>query len=212
MRLVLSNSKLQFFVLFFFYICKVQAGFVHPGGVHTLDDLNRMKEKVNAQISPWVDAYNLLINNSKAQNYYKASPAVNVGGTVRQQAARDATAAYYNMLRWYISGDASYANCAIGILNAWSSKVNAVVSGELFQIPVMMFVQAAELARGYPGWAAVDIQRFRSMCLNYFYPACHDFLVNDKCAGWASWGMPAVCSVLYIGIFCDDQAKFDEAV
>lgn len=189
-----------------------QAQFVHPGGVHTLEDLNRMKAKVLAKESPWIEGWNQMIKDSKAQNTYTARPSTSVSGAsgVRQQAARDATAAYYNILRWYVTGDESYAKCAVRILNAWSSTVNGVVSGELFQLPIMMLVQSAELVRLYPGWAEADINRYKSMCSNYFYPACRDFI--GKCGSWSGWDGPANSCILYIGVFCDDRAKFNEAV
>lgn len=186
--------------------------FVHPGGVHSMADLNRIKAKVLAQEHPWIDGWNNMIQDSKAQKTYVATPSTTIGGSngIRQQAARDATAAYYNLLRWHVTGDTTYARCAVNILNAWSGKINAVVTGELFQLPIMTMVQAAEIARTYPGWAQADIDRFKYMCLNYFYPACHNFI--GSCGSWSGWDFPAAANILYIGIFCDDQAKFNEAV
>ena len=49
--------------------------FVHPGGVHTINDLERIKEKVLAKESPWIDGWNLMIQDSKAQYTYKAAQA-----------------------------------------------------------------------------------------------------------------------------------------
>ncbi|MEA5429395.1 cellulose binding domain-containing protein [Arcicella lustrica] len=186
--------------------------FVHPGGVHTMADLDRIKTKVLAQEHPWIDGWNNMIQDAKAQKTYVANPSTTIGGSngIRQQAARDATAAYYNLLRWHVTGDTTYARCAVNILNAWSNKINAVVTGELFQLPIMTMVQAAEIARTYPGWAQADIDKFKYMCLNYFYPACHNFI--GGCGSWSSWDLPAAANILYIGIFCDDQAKFNEAV
>ncbi|MVT08799.1 LamG-like jellyroll fold domain-containing protein [Chitinophaga tropicalis] len=205
-------SNLIIFVLFFLVV-KTTRGqtFVHPGGVHTRADLDRMKEKVAAGAYPWIDGWNLLRQEPKAQKTYVAKPSSNIGGSgIRQQAAKDATAAYFNALEWYISGDTAYANCAMRILNAWSGSVNQVVSGELFQIPICLMVQAAEILRIYPGWTSADFSRFKNMCLNYFYPACHDFL--GECGSWPGWDAPALAAVLYIGVLCEDQAKFNEAV
>lgn len=148
--------------------------FVHPGGVHTINDLERIKEKVLAKESPWIDGWNLMIQDSKAQYTYKAAPAESVSGPSgrRQRAARDGVAAYYNFLRWYVTGDERHAQCAVDILNAWSSSVDDVITGELFQLPANIFVEVAEVVRAYSGWKEEDIERFKKMCKEYFYPAC----------------------------------------
>lgn len=186
--------------------------FVHPGGVHTINDLERIKEKVLAKESPWIDGWNLMIQDSKAQYTYKAAPAESVSGPSgrRQRAARDGVAAYYNFLRWYVTGDERHAQCAVDILNAWSSSVNDVITGELFQLPANIFVEVAEVVRAYPGWKEEDIERFKKMCKEYFYPACRDFL--GECGSWSGWDGPANTCNMAIGIFCDDETIYNEAL
>jgi hypothetical protein len=156
-----------------------QAAFVHPGGLHTRADLDRMKAQVLAGAHPWIDAWNVLITDWEAQNTYTALPSPNIGGNgIRQRASQDAHAAYLNTIRWYVTGDVTYADCAVRICNAWSSTVNQVASGELFQLPINNFMQVAELLRIYPGWAPTDIATFQNMALTYFYPACHNSLAT----------------------------------
>ncbi|GLU52875.1 hypothetical protein Dfri01_23360 [Dyadobacter frigoris] len=185
--------------------------FVHPGGLHTLTDLDRMKAKVAAGEHPWIDSWNVLITDWQAQNTYTAGPYTNIGGSGnRQRASQDAHAAYLNIIRWYVTGDTTYAECAVRICNAWSSTVNQVASGELFQLPINNFMQVAELLRIYPGWKPADIAQFKTMALTYFYPACHDFL--GACSRPASWDAPAASSIMGIGLFCDDAAKYNEAI
>ena len=135
-----------------------RADFVHPGGLHTLTDLDRMKAKMAAGEHPWIDAWNIMITDWEAQNTYTAFPYTNIGGNGnRQRASQDAHAAYLNIIRWYVTGDTSYADCAVRICNAWSSTVNEVASGELFQLPINNFMQVAELLRLYPGWAPAEV-------------------------------------------------------
>lgn len=189
-----------------------QRTFVHPGGMHTVEDLERIKQKVLANESPWIEGWNMMIQDSKAQYTYKAAPKKSLAGAdgQRQRSTRDATAAYYNILRWYVTGDERYAECAINILNDWSAAVEGPLTGELFQLPARTFVEAAEVARVYPGWKEEDMARFKKMCMESFYPACRDFL--GKCGSWSGWDGPANTCNLAIGIFCDNEDVYNEAV
>ena len=192
--------------------------FVHPGGLHSQADIDRMKTKVAASASPWIDGWNVLIQDSKAQTNYKPAPHRHMMD--RGRAQRDASAAYLNGLRWLISGDTAHADCAVRILNAWSKTVAEIPHGNdqpgLGGIPIGTFAIAAELMRSYPGWSAPDQERFKRMLVDYFYPVCHDFLTrhngrNDS-TFWANWDTCNMRATMAIGVFCDDRAKFDEAV
>ncbi|MBW8780458.1 MAG: alginate lyase family protein [Verrucomicrobia bacterium] len=194
--------------------------FVHPGGLHSQADLARMKTKVAAGESPWIDGWNALIRDSKAQSDYRPLPPRHINMIDRGRAQRDASAAYLNGLRWAISGDKAHADCAVRILNAWSETVTEVPRGNdypgLGGIGIGTFAIAAELLRSYPGWSASDQARFKHMLSDYFYPVCHDFLTRHNgrsdSAYWANWDTCNMRAVMAIGVFCDDRAKFDEAV
>ena len=55
--------------LFFIPVVTVTAqGFVHPGGLHTQADLDRMKTQVAAGAHPWIDDWKVLITDAQAQN------------------------------------------------------------------------------------------------------------------------------------------------
>jgi hypothetical protein len=210
-----------FLSLCFALIVAASAGaqaFVHPGGLHTQADLDRMRSKVAAGEHPWIDDWNVLIRDPKSQSSYKAAPNAHMAS--RQRAQDDANAAYLNALRWQISGDKTHADCAAHILDAWASTVNGKPAGPdqpgLSGIPIGSFAIAAELLRNYPGWPAANQARFKRMLLEYFYPVCHGFLTNHNGANadyfWANWDACNMRAILAIGVFCDDRAKFDEAV
>lgn len=192
--------------------------FVHPGGLHSQADLDRMKTNVLAGKSPWFEGWNALIRDRKARSDYAPGPHPNMAS--RQRAQDDANAAYLNALRWNISGDTAHADCAARILNAWSETVKETPRGSdqpgLSGIPIGTFGIAAELLRSYPGWPDAEQKCFKRMLLDYMYPVCHDFLTrhNGRCdsAYWANWDTCNMRAILAIGVFCDDRAKFDEAV
>jgi regulation of enolase protein 1 (concanavalin A-like superfamily) len=197
------------------------AQYVHPGGLHTQADLDRMKTQVAAGAHPWIDDWNLLIVDPLAQKTYTAAPRANMGAN-RQRADQDAHAAYLNAIRWYISGDTSYADNAVKILNAWAAAVNQIPTGPapdvygLEAIPIQDFALAAEVLRIYPGWAPANITAFKNMFTHYFYPAVNEFLTNHNGACisyyWANWDAANIGALIAMGVFNDNTAWFNQGV
>ncbi|HEX9048575.1 MAG TPA: alginate lyase family protein, partial [Verrucomicrobiae bacterium] len=178
--------------------------FVHPGCLETEADFARMNTKIALGQSPWIDSYNILIANSHAQNTYTPSPvAVLVRGTGNSacstenysHAYNDAAAAYQLALRWKITGDTSFANASINVLNAWSSTCTNLCgdsNGDLAAgLYGYQFACAAEIMRTYSGWSSSDFTRFKNFMVNVFYPWNHAFLTghNGTCIShyWANW-------------------------
>ncbi|HET6383201.1 MAG TPA: alginate lyase family protein [Armatimonadota bacterium] len=211
-------SAILFLIVGFGSKVSAQA-FVHPGGLHTRADLDRMKAKVAAGDHPWIDDWKLLAADPLAQSTYRAAPRANMGVS-RQRASRDAHAAYLNALRWYISGDTRCADCAIRICNGWSAAVNQVPTGRdipgLSGIPITEFALAGELLRICPRWEAEDFDRFQHMILTYWYPAAHEFLAAQNGPGntryWANWNICNIGACIAIGVLCDNRAIFDEGI
>lgn len=219
-----SGFRARFRALFFLVLAGTAplfAAFTHPGGLHTQADLDRMKAHVAAGDRPWIDSWNALLLDAKARSTYNPAPQANMGAS-RQRASADAVAAYLNALRGYISGDTTYTDNAIRICNLWSAAVNQVPSGTdqpgLNGLYTYQFAVVGEILRIHVGtrWAQADFDRFKAMMATYLYPACHDFLVrhNNACisAYWANWDAANIVAIASIGVLCDDQAKFDEAV
>ena len=193
--------------------------FVHPGGLHTLADLDRMKTNVLAGNHPWIDDWWRLLRDPQAQTNWTPAAQANMGVS-RQRADADAHAAYLNALRWYISGDTNYAECAVRICNSWSASVNQVPTGQdipgLSGIPIFDFALAGELLRIYPGWKPEDFRGFTNMMVRYFYPQCHGFLSNHngQCISfyWANWDACNIGALMAMGVLCDDTNIFNEGV
>jgi hypothetical protein len=118
---------------------------------------------------------------------------------------------------WKVTGEAAHAQTAVAILNAWSGKLTKLAgTADVFiaaGIYGYQWCNAAEIMRGYPGF---DLDRFKKMMLEVFYPLNNEFLVNHNGAYitnyWASWDQLTMASVMAIGILCDEPAKVAQAV
>ncbi|MFC6100233.1 alginate lyase family protein [Olivibacter domesticus] len=198
--------------------------FTHPGLLHTEADFTRMRDKVNANAEPWLSGWNKLTANGRSQLSWVARPTDTVirGGTGQNYAAfmYDVAAAYQTALRWKVSGDVAYANKSIEIMNAWSARLKAVTGNADRYLAAgiygYQFANAAEIMRTYSGWDTADFNRFKNMMLTVFYPLNDRFLRehNDACITnyWANWDLCNMASILAIGVLCDDQAKYDQAI
>ena len=104
--------------------------FVHPGALHTQADLNRMAQKVAAQAYPWINTFNNLKNDWHTASSYVggAVPYVSRGtgctyNNNKYNLYNDIAATYELALMWAITGNNSYADQAVGILNAWANTL-----------------------------------------------------------------------------------------
>jgi hypothetical protein len=202
--------------------------FIHPGILHTRAELDRMRTRVRANAEPWKAGWERLETSSFAQTSYTPNPQREVcaggggcpSGETFMPLARDCAAAYQNALRYHISADAKHAEKAVEILNAWSSTFERFTgdsnAGLRAGIYGYQLAAAGELMRDYSGWAPADLGRFKDMLVTKFYPISSDFLVrhNGTCFDhyWANWDLANMTTVLAIGVFTDDRAKFAEAV
>ncbi|MDQ1921532.1 LamG-like jellyroll fold domain-containing protein [Massilia pseudoviolaceinigra] len=198
--------------------------FVHPGLLHTAADFERMRAKVGAHAEPWASAWKALIANGRSQLNATPRPLKTVirGGDGQNFAQMyiDIARAYQLALRWKISGDVAYAERAIAFLNAWSSTLTTITgNADRFLaagIYGYQFANAAEIMRTYAGWAPVDFARFQHMMLTVFYPLNHQFLIQHNGAEitnyWAAWDQCTLASILAIGVLCDREDLYNEAL
>lgn len=194
----------------------------HAGGIlHTDADFERMKVKVNAGTQPWKGSWDKLLASPHSSSTWtsRATATVIRGGTGDNVSLlyNDVAAAYQNALIWKISGNTANGNKARDILNHWSGSLTSIGGNADRFLAAGIFgyqlANAGEMMRGYSGF---DVNRFRTMLVNIFYPMNNSFLTNhnDACITnyWANWDLCNMASVLAIGIFADDQAKIDQAI
>lgn len=211
-----------------------ERGFRHPGGLHTKADFDRIRQQIADGNERVVSAYNVL----KSAEYSQASCAtwpvetiVRGGGSGENyiNAARGATIAYQNALRWKIDGTAANARHAVDVLMQWARTTKAIGGDSNYALAAGLygyqFAQAAELVRDYEGWAAADFATFKRWMLDVWYPQCIGFLRGrngtwenvgkwGECPGhyWSNWGLCNALAVMSIGILCDDVFVYNQGL
>lgn len=125
----------------------------HPCMLHTQEDFDFVKGKLQAGQQPWANAYTHLEQSEYARNTWVATPVeklarldqTNWSGPERWEEnglseyytpdawtnythlMKDAAAAYQLALRWKLSDDDTYAKAGIDILNAWANKCTGYI-------------------------------------------------------------------------------------
>ncbi|WP_339277688.1 RICIN domain-containing protein [Paenibacillus sp. FSL W8-0426] len=206
-------------------IAAAEPDFVHPGLLHTEEDLVRIKQMVAAGEQPYLDGWNQLVNSplSAAGWTPRATATIIRGGTGDNVSLlyNDAARAYQNALRWKITGDTAHGDTARDILNAWSSTLTTVTGNADRYLAAGLqgyqLANAAELMRDYPGF---DVQGMQAMLLNVFYkPLNERFLIGNEFGRdhndayiqnyWANWDLSNMAATIAIGVFCDRQDIYE---
>ena len=200
--------------------------FLHPGILNTEKDLERIKKAVERGEEPYLSGYNALISNSYAQIASpRAVETIVRGGDGSNFALlyQDTTRAYLCAIRWKISGDTLYAECAKDILNAWSATLKTVTGNAdryLTAIYSYQMAAASELMRDYPGF---EKERMKDMLLDVFYkPLTERFLYSNEYGKdhndahimnyWANWDLCNMAAAAAIGVFCDRRDIYERAI
>ncbi len=212
-----------------------QRGFIHPGGLHTQADFDRIKAQLAAKHPTVTAAWNALLASEWSKSTTATWPVETIvrGGSSGQNyinAARGAHIAYENALRWKIAGDKACAKHGVEVLMAWAKTCKLVSGDSNWALAAGLygyeFAQAAELLRDYEGWSREDFELFKQWMLTVWYPGNIHFLrgrngtwENVGNQGgyrpghyWSNWPLCNVLSALTIGILCDDVFIYNQAL
>ncbi|WP_237152293.1 LamG-like jellyroll fold domain-containing protein [Oryzibacter oryziterrae] len=203
--------------------------FRHPGLLFSADDLKRLGAKVNASASPWIDGWQKLMTSGFANVNWQVHPVPilyrNSGVAEWRDnyipLCRDIMVAYACALRWHVLQDRTAADCAVRILNGWSSTLTLIYTSARYHDGQLLarlqgyeFANVGELLRGYDGWASADFERFKTMMCEVFLPHNGGILNIDNAnlSSYANWELAAVAMVMAVGVLCDDAGLFQKAV
>jgi hypothetical protein len=212
----LQNRWYVFILFVAFTNSGTAQSFVHPGLLHSKEDLQRMRNAVMNKQEPIYSGYQVFIKNPASQKEYKMQgPLAMVGRnpTVGQGTYdNDANAAHQNAIMWAITNDTAYANKAKEIVNAWSSTLKSVTGRDAILMaglgPFKM-VNAAEILRyTNSGWSDADISQTEKHFKEVIYPVLKNFAPFAN----GNWDAAAIKTMLAIAVFCNDRPMFERAL
>ena len=183
----------------------------HPGVMNSKAELDFIKAKILAGANPWKRIYdNMRLTNMA---YTKTTAPLDLGNATENEQKADAQKCYINALYWYVSGDVTYANNAINILNVWANTFQGY-STTLGQNQLdaswigAIFAPAAEIMRAYSGWTPTQLASTVSMFKTKFAPTLNRQPI------WANGNIDLTMAEALMGIavFCEDVTLFNAAV
>lgn len=209
-------------------------GFIHPGGLHSQEDFDRIRRQLAEGNEKVKAAYEVLKRAEYAQPNVQTWPVETIvrGGGVGENyinAARGATKAYQNALRWKIEDNKACADAAVRILMAWANTTKVISGDSNYALAAGLygyqFAQAAELMRDYEGWSREDFNTFKQWMLSVWYPSAIGFLRERngtwenvgkwwQAPGhyWSNWPLCNVLCVISIGVLCDDVYIYNQGM
>lgn len=208
-------------------------GFIHPGGLHTQADFDRIKQQLANGNKKVTEAMNKLRMAEYAQPTAATYPTETIvrGGSGENyiNTCRGAAIAYQNALRWKIEDNQACAKHAVEVLMKWCNTTKNVTGSSdqflAFGLYGYQFAQAAELMRDYEGWKPADFEKFKKWMLNIWYQGSIDFLRRHngtwensgkwwQAPGhyWSNWGLCNAMCVLSIGVLCDDVFIYNQGL
>jgi hypothetical protein len=191
-------------------------GLVHPGMLHSKDDLDRIRRAVSAGQEPILSGFEVFRRDPHSQpNYAMRGPVAEVGRnpTVHVDIFdSDCNAAYQCALMWCITGNLAYSRVAIGILNGWTAELKEITGADAVlcaSLGGFKLVNAAELLRHTKaGWSPGDVQKAADLFRDVLLPAILNFAPFAN----GNWDTAAMKCMMAIGIFCDDVELLERAL
>jgi Alginate lyase len=216
MKRTISRLVLSALLLFTASLHLHAQSFVHPGLLHSKEDLERMKKAVAEKREPIYAGYQLFLQNPASQSSYKMQgPMAMVGRnpTVGQGTYdSDANAAHQNAILWAITGEKAYADKAIEIIDAWSSTLKSITGRDavlMAGLGPFKMVNAAEIIRyTNAGWSQAAIQQTEKHFKEVIYPVLKDFAPFAN----GNWDAAAIKTVMSIGVFCNDRTIYESGL
>jgi hypothetical protein len=195
------------------------AGFIHPGVLVNRAQLDEIKRRVAAGIEPQKSAFEKLKASPLGALNYVAHPWKTCECGPRstpdlgcKDEQGDSEAAYSQALLWYITGNKTYADNAVNIMNSWADTLKG---GHTYANgPVQaawcasLWPRAAEIIRyTSTNWSDADVAKFQNLLRTQYLSS----LIHGDCEN-GNKELAMSEALINIGVFNDDRAVYDLGV
>ena len=222
-------KRIPVLIFFLFLAFQNAAGqtFVHPGILHSQEDLSRIKSLVDNRTQPAFGSWEKLSSDPKSSPDYRIQgpfPIISRAdeyGYTKAPCEDDFNAAYYNALMWTVTGDARHAAKAMEIIRAYSAVLRKITPRDdplCAGLQGFIIVNAAEIMRyTFPasshegGWNEEDTRLATEMFREAFIPVFTKFHATPAYTN-GNWGLSVLKGMVGMGVFLDDRALYREAL
>ncbi len=228
LNLVVMLVRYLYWITCLFFAVQIHAReFIHPGLLHSLQDIERIQKFVEEKVYPAMGSYELLRKQpGSSYAYVMKGPFENISraglyGYTKAPCESDCNAAYYNALMWIITHDIRHADKSMEILRAYArtlKKIHGPDDPLCAGLQGFMLINAAELMRytymdkDYAdGWTSADTKIIGRMFREVFLSVLETFVQAEPYAN-GNWGGSVNKMRLAIGIFLDDEALYNKSV
>jgi len=195
--------------------------FQHPGVLISKKQLDFVKSQIASKSGPLYTSYEKAIVDKYSSKTYKvegppADGIINCGSYSNpdigcSEADSDSAAAYLQALLWYFTGDKTYANNSINILNNYGRKLKGFTNSNT---PLQAgwncqkMPAAAEILKySDAGWSSEDISVFTELMYKVVLPHIYPGSGSN-----GNWEITMIDAMLGIAVFSDNSSLYDHAV
>ena len=187
--------------------------FTHPGLLQTQESINRIKSQIERQTEPVQAAYKVFMEDGHSQSTYKMAGPYEIiarDGAHRSSkggSENDFSAAYYNALRYRLTGDKANASKAKELIEAYTSTLQGIDGHDapLCCLQGFFLVNACELMRD-----EIDNEAVTDMLKNTFLHVINQFEADSPYAN-GNWGAIVNKLRMAIAIYTDDRELYEAA-
>ncbi|MCH9276073.1 alginate lyase family protein [Bifidobacterium amazonense] len=203
-------------------VLAVPQSFAHPGVNLSAAQLAAIRDHVRNREQPWYADWLRLtttVPNDMACERYQPTFREGVGRGDPEGSGHiddwemSCAAAYFNALRWAVTGEDRYAETVTRIVDGWARTLRVIDGRDRIlgaSLATIKLINAAEIVRYFDGGHAsmtdAIFASFQTMLRNVVYPVVRDGGAPMNANG--NWDVAPMTTLLAIGVATDDPRIF----